>query len=80
MTTTVKLHVNGRYLAKVKQDGGDWVEVHGNYKGSPNPSGEHTFNLRHATSNKFVINEEYIPEEPKADTALAQDAEGEGEA
>lgn len=62
MTTTITLHVNGRYKAQVKQDDGKWVEVHGNYEGSPNPDGKATFNLRHATSNKLVINEEAVPD------------------
>ena len=64
MTTTIKLHVNGRYRAEVKQDGvKDVVEVHGNYEGSPNPSGEHTFYLAHGSiSNKFVISEYPVPE------------------
>lgn len=66
MTTTITLHVNGRYKASVKQDDGSWVEVHGNYAGSPNPDGKAIFNLRHATSNKFVVNEEYVPEQKDA--------------
>lgn len=72
MTTTVTLAVNGRYMAKVKQDELDWVEVHGNYEGSPNPEGKRSFNLRHGTSNKFVINEEPVPEAEKADDTEAQ--------
>lgn len=64
MTTTIKIHVNGRYMAVVKQDGvGSPVEVHGNYEGSPNPSGEHEFRLVHGSlSNKFVVSEYYVPE------------------
>jgi hypothetical protein len=74
MTTTVKIHVNGRYKAIVKQDGvAEPVEVHGNYEGSPNPSGEHIFTLVHGPiANKFVISEYQVPEdkpEPEAPTA-----------
>lgn len=64
MTTTITLHVNGRYRAYVKQDSDPWVTVEGNYDGSPNPDGRKTFNLRHASSNKFVVNEESIDEKP----------------
>jgi hypothetical protein len=62
MTTTVKVHVNGRYKATVKQDDKEPVEVHGNYDGSPNPSGEHSFSLPHPASSAFVIGEEQVPE------------------
>ena len=51
MTTTVKVHVNGRYKATVKQSRANGPDhetvVHGNYDGSPNPSGEHSFHLAH---------------------------------
>ena len=62
MTTSVKVHVNGRYRATVKQDELEPVVVEGNYDGSPNPSGERTFNLRgsHPTKGKFEIVEEYL--------------------
>src|SRR5258708_31423811 len=44
MTTTVKVHVNGRYRADVKVTYGnghtEQCVVEGNYEGSPNPSGE----------------------------------------
>lgn len=64
MTTSVKVHVNGRYRATVKQDDLDPVIVEGHYEGSPNPSGEHTFWLRgsHPTQGKFEVTEEYIGE------------------
>jgi hypothetical protein len=64
MTTTVKVHVNGRYKATVKQTSADGsvqeVEVHGNYDGSPNPSGEKSFSLRHPASGTFEITEEVV--------------------
>lgn len=66
MTTTVKIHVNGRYRAIVRQSGNPDVEVHGNYEGSPNPSGEHTFYLQHGpegTKSIFEVEEHHIPEE-----------------
>lgn len=67
MTTTVKVHVNGRYRATVRQTNADGtvydtVEVHGNYAGSPNPSGEVSFHLRHPAQAVFDISEEPIPE------------------
>jgi hypothetical protein len=74
MTTTVTLKVNGRYVAKVKQDDKPWVDCHGNYDGSPNSSGETVFNLVHATSNKFVINEEQVPEPVKEEPVEAAGA------
>src|SRR4051812_6633732 len=76
MTTSIKVHVNGRYRLVVKQDGRDEpVEVHGNYEGSPNPSGEGSFNLVHGSvSNKFVFSEYYIPTEAEE---LAAKVEGE---
>lgn len=76
MTTTITLHVNGRYRAIVKQDGApEPVEVHGNYEGSPNPEGKHTFNLVHGSKgNKFVVSEYYIPtDEEKQAEALEAD-------
>jgi hypothetical protein len=64
MTTAVKIHVNGRYRATVKQDDLDPVVVEGNYEGSPNPSGERSFLLRgsHPTKGTFEVTEEYLPE------------------
>lgn len=64
MTTQVKVTVNGRYRATVEQDDLNPVIVEGNYKGSSNPSGEHSFWLRgsHPTQGKFVVTEEYIGE------------------
>jgi len=65
MTTTVKVHVNGRYRAHVIQRNAEGSAVatrvvEGNYDGSPNPSGEHTFYLSHPANNTFEITEEYI--------------------
>lgn len=67
MTTTVKVHVNGRYRATVKQDDREHtVIVEGNYEGSSNPSGEKSFHLPHPASGKFDITEEYIGDAPAA--------------
>ena len=80
MTTSVKVHVNGRYRATVKQTMADGtplkpVVVEGNYEGSPNPSGENVFWLTHPASSTFEISEEYVPEEPKAENAPSAPAE-----
>lgn len=61
MTTTVKVHVNGRYRATVKQDDRDPVVVEGNYDGSPNPSGGKHFYLPHPAKGIFEISEEQVP-------------------
>ena len=67
MTTSVKVHVNGRYRATVKQTpGGSVTVVEGNYAGSPNPSGEHVFWLPHPASATFEVTEEYLGEETTA--------------
>jgi hypothetical protein len=57
MTTTVKVHVNGKYRATVKQDALDPVIVEGNYNGG---SGEKSFWLAHPANSTFVITEEYV--------------------
>jgi hypothetical protein len=57
MTTTVKVHVNGKYRATVKQDGGEPVTVEGNYNGG---SGERSFYLPHPASATFEITEEQV--------------------
>lgn len=57
MTTTVKVHVNGKYRAKVRQDGGEPVEVEGNYNGG---SGERSFYLLHPARGIFEISEEQV--------------------
>lgn len=57
MTTTVKVHVNGRYRATVKQDDREPVIVEGNYDGG---SGEKAFYLPHPATGTFVITEEYV--------------------
>lgn len=70
MTTSVKIHVNARYRATVKQDDRDPVIVEGNYEGSPNPSGEHTFWIGHTpekgSHSVFEVSEEYVPEPTEA--------------
>lgn len=65
MTTTVKIHVNGRYRAIVKQTKVDGtvlpdVVIEGAYDRSPNPTGEMTFNLGHPATTMFEIVEEYL--------------------
>ena len=66
MTTTVKVHVNGRYRAIVVQRHADGraeaCVVDGNYDGSPNPSGEKSFSLAHPAKETFEITEECVPE------------------
>lgn len=57
MTTTVKVHVNGKYRATVKQSGHDPVTVEGNYNGG---SGEKSFYLRHPANETFDISEEAV--------------------
>lgn len=57
MTTTIKVHVNGKYRATVKQDDRALVIVEGNYNGS---SGEKTFNLPHPAKATFEISEEQV--------------------
>ncbi len=60
MTTTVKVHVNGRYKADVKVTYANGTVheavVEGNYEGSPNPSGEQSFSCYPAPVT-FVISE-----------------------
>jgi hypothetical protein len=60
MTTTVKIHVNGRYRATIKQNGQEPVVVEGNYEGSPNPGGEHSFHLPHPATATFEVTEEPV--------------------
>lgn len=66
MTTTVKVHVNGRYRATVKQTHADGSSettiVEGNYEGSPNPTGEKSFYLHHPAQGTFEVSEEYLGE------------------
>lgn len=62
MTTSVKVHVNGRYRAFVKQDDKEPVTVEGSYEGSPNPSGEKTFWLPHPAKSTFEVTEESVDE------------------
>jgi hypothetical protein len=58
MTTTVKVHVNGKYRATVKQDDREPVIVEGNYQGGG--SGEQHFNLPHPAKATFEITEEQV--------------------
>lgn len=62
MTTSVKVHVNGRYRAIVKQDDRDPVIVDGNYEGTSNPGGEKVFWLPHPAHATFEVTEEYLGE------------------
>ncbi len=57
MTTTVKVHVNGKYRATVTQDGGEPVTVEGNYNGG---TGEKSFYLPHPAQGTFVVSEEPV--------------------
>lgn len=59
MTTTVKVHVNGKYRATVRQDGQDPVEIEGNYNGG---SGERSFYLPHPAKGTFEISEAPVAE------------------
>lgn len=54
MTTSVKVHVNGKYRATVKQDDRPPVTVEGNYNGG---SGEKSFILPHPAKGIFEISE-----------------------
>ena len=65
MTTTVKVHVNGRYRATVKQDDRDPVIIEGNNEGGT----EKAFYLSHPAKATFEISEEQIPNEPKVEKA-----------
>lgn len=59
MTTTVKVHVNGKYRATVVQDDGEPVEIEGNYNGG---SGERSFSLPHPANAVFEISEKQVAE------------------
>jgi len=59
MTTSVKVHVNGKYRATVRQDNHEPVTVEGNYNGG---SGEMTFHLPHPAKATFEISEEPVAE------------------
>lgn len=69
MTTTVKIHVNGRYRATVTQHNAGakhplpGVIVEGAYEGSPNPTGYGYFSLPHPAAATFTVVEEYVPQE-----------------
>jgi hypothetical protein len=75
MTTSVKIHVNGRYHATVvqKNASGEIVmtaDVHGNYEGSPNPIGEQVFWLTHPAQATFEVSEEAVVDAPVPDSPL----------
>ena len=57
MTTTIKVHVNGKYRATVNREGKDPVTVEGNYNGG---SGEASFPLPHPAQASFMITEEPV--------------------
>jgi hypothetical protein len=59
MTTTVKVHVNGKYRAIVAQDAKEPVVIEGNYNGG---SGEKSFSLLHPASAVFTITEDAVIE------------------
>lgn len=59
MTTTVKVHVNGKYRATVKQDENEPVYI--------GPQEERSFNLAHPAHSKFEITEEYIGDQAKTE-------------
>jgi hypothetical protein len=59
MTTTVRVHVNGKYRATVTQNGCEPVTVEGNYNGG---SGERSFHLPHPAKATFEITEEPVKE------------------
>lgn len=59
MTTTVKVHVNGKYRATVKQGDREPVTVEGNYNGG---SGEKSFSLPHPAKATFEITEVQVAE------------------
>lgn len=67
MTTTVKVHVNGRYRANVKVShaSGDQEElvVEGAYDGSPNPTGYGYVYMRHPADAVIRVSEEPVPAE-----------------
>lgn len=64
MTTTVKVHVNGKYRASVIQDEKEPVIVEGNYNGG---SGEKSFYLPHPASGTFVVTETYVEDGDERD-------------
>lgn len=62
MTTTVTIHVNGRYLANVVQINADGVRsapviVDGDYEGTSNPGGKRSFSLYHPAVASFEVTE-----------------------
>ena len=59
MTTTVKVHVNGKYRATVTQDDHAPVEIEGNYNGD---SGIMVFALTHPANSVFRVTEKMVAE------------------
>lgn len=83
MTTTVKIHVGGRYRATVIQTNADGVKgapvvVDGDYAGSPNPSGDYSFHMYHPAVASFEVTEEAVPEQPAPQEPAPEDQD-EGE-
>lgn len=64
MTTTIKVHVGGAYVAKIEQFGKPDIDVHGTYPGSPNPGGDHYLSLPHPATAVLRITETYLGELP----------------
>ena len=60
MTTTIKVHVNGKYKATVTQDQRPPVEIIGDYDGTPNPGGVSAFTLQRNAETTLHIKEEPI--------------------
>jgi hypothetical protein len=64
MTTKVTIHVNGKYKADATVTHGDGRtethEVHGNYDGSPNPSGEKVIWVHHQGSTVAVSEKQVV--------------------
>lgn len=57
MTTTVKIHVNGKYRATVTREGFEPLVVEGNYNGG---SGEGYIALHHPANGTFTVTEEPV--------------------
>lgn len=68
MTTTVKIHVNGRYRATVKQFTHEGEEPQLVRQETIDPQEEKSFNLHHTstrgTHSSFEITEEYLGDKP----------------
>lgn len=64
MTTTVKVHVNGKYRATVQQDDKKPVQINGGE--------ERSFSLSHPAESTFRVTEEAVEDEDAED---AEDAD-----